>query len=99
MNNIDIVKVANNISNYTYQDNLEATKQLMELLDSISGWPLHNWKDYVKMYDDSFYTYHTWEELVASEAEQSDGFTEQECEELMNRSIWKLPCGWYVQYV
>ena len=51
------------------------------------------------MYDWNFYTYHTWEALVESEAEQNEGMTEEECHEQFNKTIWKLPCGWYVQYV
>lgn len=103
-----IKNVADNISNYMYADNLEATSQLMELFDSITKNPLSTWRDYVRMYDDNFYTYSTWEELVASETvwkeivsgtEQSDGLTEEECKEQLNKTIWKLPCGWYVQRV
>ena len=39
--------------------------------------------------------------LIESEKEQSDGFTEIECEEQLNKniSIWQLHCGWYVQCV
>ena len=99
MNEIDIKNVAWNISNYLYEDNLEATRQLMELFDKITRKPLSTWKDYVRMYDDSFYTYRTWEELVRSEAEQNDGLTEEECKEQLGETIWQLPCGWYVQYV
>lgn len=99
MRDIDIKNVARNISNYLYEDNFEATEQLMALFDKIARKPLYTWKDYVKMYDDDFYTYRTWEELVKSEIEQNDGLTEEECKEHLNHTIWQLPCGWYVQYV
>lgn len=94
--------------NPIYNDNLQATKELMELFDElkeqkiskyIAENPLETYKDYVKMYDESFYTYITFEELVESEEEQNDGMTEEECREQINNTIWKLPCGWYVQYV
>ena len=61
--------------------------------------PLETWEDYVRMYDDNFYTYSTWDELVKSEEEQTDGLTEIECRMEINNTIFKLPCGWYVQYV
>ena len=103
-----IKDVACYISNPIYNDNLQATKELMELFDElkeqkiskyIAENPLETYKDYVKMYDESFYTYTTFEELVESEEEQNDGMTEEECREQINNTIWKLPCGWYVQYV
>lgn len=99
MNEVDIKNIANNISNCRYADNLEATKQLVELFNRIARYPLSTWKDYVKMYDDNFYTYPTWGELIKSETEESEGLTEEECRMEMNITIWKLPCGWYVQYV
>lgn len=99
MNNIDIQNISNNISNCIYRGNIVATEQLVELFDRIARNPLLSWKDYVKMYDDNFYTYRTWKELVESELEQSDGLTEEECVEQINQTIWHLPCGWYVQYV
>lgn len=97
---IDIKSVATSISNYLYEENFEATKQLMELFDRIARKPLFTWKEYVKMYDDHFYTYRNWNELVKSEIEQGVyGMTEEECKEQLNETIWQLPCGWYVQYV
>ena len=99
MKNINIESISFELSNPLYNGNLEATNQLVELFDKISKKPLLTNKDYVCMYDDNFYTYLTWEELVESEKEQYDGFTEEECFEQLNKSIWKLPCGWYVQCV
>lgn len=101
--NINVKDVAENLSNFIYADNLQATKELMELFDRIKKMcPLNSlstWKDYVKMYDDNFYTYQSWTELIESEKEQNDGLTEEECKNALNHIIWKLPCGWYVQYV
>lgn len=101
-NKEEIEIVSNGLSNWTYHGNLEATAQLMELFDTIpvaKRVRLNNPEDYIRMYDDNFYTYHTWEALVESEAEQNYGLTEEECKEQLNKTIWKLPCGWYVQYV
>ena len=100
LNSVNIIKLSQNISNYLYEGNFEATKQLVELFDKISKKELSTLEDYIKMYDDSFYTYCTWEELVNSEIEQGAyGLTEEECNEALGKSIWRLPCGFYVQCV
>lgn len=98
---IDIKTISWNLSNPSYNGNFEATKQLVELFNNIKvpHRPLNNSKDYVDMYDDNFYTYWTWEALVQSELEQTNGLTEEECKAELNHTIWQLPCGWYVQYV
>jgi hypothetical protein len=102
MNKREIEIVSYGLSNWTYNSNLEATRQLMELFDIIDvprRYRLNTPEDYIRMYDDNFYTYHTWEALVKSEEEQNEGMTEEECREQLNKTIWQLPCGWYVQYV
>lgn len=102
MNKTDVKIVSWGISNPLYNSNLEATEQLMELFDTINvpkKRRLNTPEDYINMYDDNFYTYHTWEALVESEAEQNEGLTEEECKAELNHTIWQLPCGWYVQYV
>lgn len=95
----EIEIISYGLSNWTYHGNLEATEQLISLFDKITTRPLKTLEDYINMYDWSFYTYHTWEDLVESEKEQNYGLTEEECRERLNKSIWQLPCGWYVQYV
>ena len=99
--NLEVENVAKNISNCMYNDNLLATKELMELFNNITiiKRPLNTWKDYVDVYDDCFYTYRTFEDLIESEKYQNDGLTEEECKAELNKSIWQLPCGWYIQYV
>lgn len=97
--NISVKEVATGLSNFTYADNLQATKELMELFDYIAETELETAEDYIKMYDDNYYTYQTFDELIESEEEQSDGLTEIECRMEINNTIFKLPCGWYVQYV
>lgn len=101
MTKSDIEIIASGISNSSYYNNLETTKQLVELFDRIpiKHRPLNEPEDYIFMYDDNFYTYWTWEELVKSEEEQNNGLTEEECVEELGKTIFKLPCGWYVQYV
>lgn len=97
--NIHVKYVADNISNFIYKTNLAATEELMDLFDRITNRPLHSAEEYVKWYDDHFYTYETFEKLVESEADQTEGLSEDECKAELNKSIWQLPCGWYVQYV
>lgn len=99
LTDIEINNISKNISNYFYWDNIEATKQLIKLFDQITKIPLGAWQEYVKLYDNHFYTYSTFKELVESELDQSDGLTEKQCRRQLNKSIWRLPCGWYVQYV
>lgn len=108
MTKTEIEIVSWNLSNFLYHGNLEATEQLVELLDRIVDKinnkivhrTLRTPQNYIDMYDDSFYTYWTWEELVESELEQAPyGMTREECEKQLNKTIWQLPCGWYVQYV
>lgn len=99
LTNVECKKVANNISNPNYNENLQATKELIELFDKISRKPLKTAEDYVKFYDDNFYTFSTWDSLIQSEEEQTDGLTEIECRMEINQTIFQLHCGWYVQYV
>lgn len=80
-------------------ENVKAAIELIELLDRLAKKPLTTAIDYVNMYEDNFYTYTTWERLVESEKEIVDGLSEEQCREELNKSIWQLPCGWYVQYV
>lgn len=108
MTKADIEIVSWGLSNHTYHGNLEATEQLINLFDKIVNRfnnklvhrVLKTPEDYINMYDDNFYTYWTWEELVRSELEQGDdGITEAECHLEFDRTIFRLPCGWYIQYV
>lgn len=108
MTEVDILKIAKNVSNSSYRDNLQTVAELVERFDAIyaSGKygflhkkPLNTWEDYVRMYDDNFYTYQTWQELVDSEKYQTDGLTEDELKEQIEETVWQLPCGWYLQYV
>ena len=108
MTDFEIFNIAKNISNPSYKDNLQAAADLVERFDDIyaSGKygflhakPLDTWEDYVRMYDDNFYTYQTWQELVDSEKEQNDGLTEDELKAEIDKTVWQLPCGWYLQYV
>lgn len=99
--------VAERLSNFTYRENYQATKELIELFERIHpklyNRSLQSLDDVIRLYDSNFYTYKTWKELVDSEKEQSDGLTEEELkrelEDNKHGSVWKLPCGWYVQYV
>ena len=67
LTNVECKKVAENISNPMYSNNLQATKELIELFNKISRKPLKTAEDYVKFYADNFYT------LLILEARQSFG--------------------------
>lgn len=97
---MDIKQVSQNVPESVYGDNLQATRELMDLLDDISDKPMLTWEDYVSMYENSFFTYKTWDELVCSEEEmEGEGMTEEECRAAIGKTIWRLPCGWFVQKV
>ncbi len=94
--------VSERISNSLYGGNLQATRELMELFNSVSRKELETADDYICMYEECFYTYANWGELVESEKDLVDGLTERELrEELEDEkgSVWRLSCGWYVQRV
>lgn len=103
---LNINKVAMGLYNDNYADNIEATKQLMDLFDSIvkkgSKYKLENEDDYIRMYEDHCYTYQTWTALVETETEYDEGLTEdilrRELEDT-NGTVYKLPCGWYIRYI
>lgn len=92
-------EVSAGLSNYLYYNRLQETTELMELLGMCSCYPLYSAKDYIEFYDSSFCTYKSWEQLVKSEKDISDGLTEKELKQEIGKTIWRLPCGWYVQYV
>ena len=99
MDNNIIKMVSINISNPLYHGNIETTKQLIKAIEKYVGRSITDWKEYVSIYDWSGFTFKTWEQLLESEKEQSDPMNETECIEELNHSIFKLPCGWYVQFV
>ena len=98
-----VLEVSKGVSNFIYKDNIQATKEMMNVFDKISRRKLNITDDYIEMYDNNFYTYENWEKLVESEKDQTDGLSENELLKELNDekfgSIWKLPCGWYLQYV
>lgn len=56
--------------------------------------------DYVREYENNWYRYITFTELVESEKERGGyGLTEQECIDLQDEAIFKLDCGLYIQSV
>lgn len=61
--------------------------------------PLESADDYINAWEWSFYRYYSWKSLVESEYEQPEGMTEEECKEALNKCIFELPCGLFVQWV
>lgn len=88
------------VSNHIYRDNLQATDQLMCVIDKNCKPVPAEVSDYCDFYDTYCYTYRTFKELVKSEKEQGNyGLTEVECKEQIGKTIFQLFCGWYVQIV
>lgn len=98
-NDTTVKQVAANVCAKMYASNLQATKELMQLLDCVMKENIPRTpENYIRAYDGSFFTYKTFKELVNDERE-SDGLTEKECREQLGKTIWQLSCGWFVQYV
>lgn len=93
-----IIQTSRLISNINYHNNYEATIELIALLDSLSKNKITTPEGYADMYDSNFYTYKSWEDLVDSE-KYIYGLNENKLHLEFNKSIWRLPCGWYIQYV
>lgn len=56
--------------------------------------------DYIKEWEWNWYRYSNWEQLIESEKECGEcGWTEDECKEEIDKSIFKLSSGMYVQNV
>lgn len=95
-----VLNLSNKLSNTLYHNNVEATRQLIILFNKIvRNTLLVTIDDYADVYDAEFFTFQTWDDLLKSETEMSDGWDGAECQAQMNTSIWMLPCGWYVQRV
>lgn len=95
----NIEEISYGLSSYRYHGNFQATEELIDLFNKISKKPLETTEDYIIFYDDHFYTYPTWEAFIQDEIRQNNGMTEEKCKEQVNKTIWKLPCEWIVQYV
>lgn len=94
-----IIHTSRLIPNFNYHNNYEATVQLITLLDSLSKNKIKTPDEYANVYHSNFFTYKTWEELVDSEKYSRYGFDEKKLHREFNKSIWRLPCGWYIQRV
>ena len=96
--NTFVEEVSDGLTNPVYRGNLEATAQVMNVLERQTSKSLTTVRDYVQAYDDSYYTYVSWDDLLKSEREIGEyGLTEQECLAQLGQTIFQLSCGWYVQ--
>ncbi len=58
---------------------------------------LNSVKDYITEYENSWYRYPEWKQLLESEEDQGeDGLTPEECENEKGISIFQLTSGMYV---
>lgn len=101
MTDNDIRYISRGISNYLYRDNMQATQELVDLLETVcKNGALTTPDDYIKAYDDLCFTYKTFDALLESENEQGEyGFSPEECCAEIGKSIFQLPCGWWVQLI
>jgi hypothetical protein len=61
---------------------------------------LNSVEDYIREYENNWYTYTDFSKCVESEKDQgSYWLTEQQCIELINEAIFELPCGSVIQTV
>ena len=101
LNDNDIEYISNNLPMIYYHNNILATRELVDLLNKhVKKDVLCCPADYIKAYEDICFTYKTFEEFVESELEQGVyGFTEKECKDAVNKIIFQLPCGLWVQFI
>lgn len=101
MTDNDIRYISCGLSNTLYHENIQATRELIELLERVcKNSALTSPADYIKAYDDLCFTYKTFDALLESENEQGEyGFSPEECRAEIGKSIFQLPCGWWVQFV
>lgn len=94
-----VTKISMNLSNPIYKGNLQATEELIFLFDRILKKKPEKPEEYIEAYNSNFFTFRNWTELMESERMCADGLSEEQCKEQIGKSIWRLPCGLYVQYV
>ena len=57
-------------------------------------------EDYIKEYENNWFRYSNWQQLIESEIEQGAcGWDEDECRELIGQAIFQLSSGMYIQTV
>ena len=61
---------------------------------------LDNVDDYIREWENNWYRYYTWEQLLESEVDQGcSGLTESECVDLLGKAIFQITDTLYIQTV
>lgn len=103
LNNNEIKQMSESLS-FT----LEETKEIAEIFYAekengncrLRCTELNTVRDYITEYENSWYRYPAWNQLLESEKDQGeDGLTPEQCENEKGISIFQLTSGMYVQTV
>lgn len=97
----DIAYIAQGVCCPYYKEDFEATRAMAEAIAAqAKPGVLSTPADYVKLYDDNFFTFKSWAELVASEKEEGElALTEDQLKQEVGRTIFQLDNGWFLERV
>lgn len=97
----NILSISKGVCCPYYCNDIKATHMMVSVIaDVVRPEVLNNADDYVRAYDDNFFTYKTWRDLVESEKEQGTyGLTENELKAMLGSIIHQLENGWYMQQI
>lgn len=97
----DIAYIAQGVCCPYYKEDFEATRAMAEAIAAqAKPGVLSTPADYVKLYDDNFFTFKSWAELVASEKEEGElALTEDQLKQEVGRTIFQLDNGWSLERV
>ena len=97
----DIAYIAQGVCCPYYKEDFEATRAMTEAIAAqAKPGVLSTPADYVKLYDDNFFTFKSWAELVASEKEEGElALTEDQLKQEVGRTIFQLDNGWFLERV
>lgn len=102
--NYNEIKVMSETLNFT----IEETREIADIFyrekhkDNyrLNSTSLDSVEDYIREYDNNWFRYSNWQQLIESEIEQgSDGLDEDECRKLIGEAIFQLSSGMYIQTV
>mgnify|MGYP004629265519 CR=1 FL=1 len=101
LSSTDIAYIAQSVCCPYYKEDFEATRAMAEAIAAqAKPGVLSTPADYVKLYDDNFFTFKSWAELVASEKEEGElALTEDQLKQEVGRTIFQLDNGWFLERV
>lgn len=101
LSSTDIAYIAQGVCCPYYKEDFEATRAMAKAIAAqAKPGVLDTPADYVKFYDDNFFTFKSWAELVASEKEEGEfALTEDQLKQEVGRTIFQLDNGWFLERV